>query len=345
MKNLFGSNSDLDVKPFFIAEVGQSHEGSLGMAHAFIDAAAEAGADAIKFQTHIAREESTPSEPWRKKFSTQDITRFDYWKRMEFSEDQWRELATHANELSIHFCSSPFSKAAVQLLERVGVPFWKVGSGEVTSGDLLEEILNTRKPIVLSSGLSEWSDLDVAVNYIRSRDVPFAVLQCTSMYPCPPENVGLNIISELAQRYDCVSGYSDHSGDIFAALAAVTLGAKIIEVHVTFSKSCFGPDVTSSITFEQLSTLIKGARYITTCLKNPISKETLNKGLQETKSIFEKKIIFAHALAAGDILTEADLQYKKAAGGITYSLRERFIGKQLCKNIDAQQVLLGDEFE
>ena len=127
---------------YLIAEIAQAHDGSLGFAHQFIDAAADAGADAIKFQTHFANEESTLDEPFRIKFSKQDETRFDYWKRMEFTDEQWAGLADHAKEKKLDFLSSAFSMRAVELLERLGMPAWKIASGEVVSSDLLNRIEN-----------------------------------------------------------------------------------------------------------------------------------------------------------------------------------------------------------
>src|SRR3954471_20348165 len=135
---------------FLIAEVAQAHDGSLGTAHAYIDAAARAGADAVKFQTHIAAAESTPGEPFRVKFSPQDASRFEYWQRMEFSEAQWRDLAEHARQLGLIFLSTPFSLAAVELLERLDMPAWKVGSGEVANLPLIERMADTGRPMLLS---------------------------------------------------------------------------------------------------------------------------------------------------------------------------------------------------
>src|SRR5690242_5090247 len=174
-----------------IGEVAQSHDGSLGLAHAFIDAIADAGADAVKFQTHIASAESTPAEPWRVRFSRQDATRYDYWKRMEFPEPAWADLKAHAEERGLWFLSSPFSRAAVDLLERVGVAAWKIASGETGSGELLDAVLDTGRPVLLSTGMSDWAEIDSAVARVRARNVPLALLQCTSAYPCPPEKVGV----------------------------------------------------------------------------------------------------------------------------------------------------------
>src|SRR5690349_13400803 len=130
-----------------IGEVALTHDGSLGLAHAFVDAIANAGADAVKFQTHIAAAESTPAEPFRVKFSYQDATRYDYWKRMEFTEEQWRGLAQHCRERGVLFISSPFSLDAVDLLERVGQPVWKIASGETGNVQLLDRVLDTGAPV------------------------------------------------------------------------------------------------------------------------------------------------------------------------------------------------------
>ena len=150
-----GSPIGTSEPPFVVAEVAQAHDGSLGLAHAFIDAIADAGVDAVKFQTHIADAESTRDEPFRVALSTQDTSRFDYWRRMEFTEDAVVGLASHARERGLVFFSSPFSLEAVDLLERVGVPLWKVGSGEVTNRPLLERLAATGLPVVLSTGMSD----------------------------------------------------------------------------------------------------------------------------------------------------------------------------------------------
>src|SRR5436190_8788137 len=146
----------LDERVLVIAEVGQTHDGSLGLAHAFVDAVADAGADAVKFQTHIAAAESSPGEPWRVRFSYEDDSRYAYWQRMEFDEDGWRGLRAHAHDRGIAFLSSPFSLEAVELLERVGVPGWKIGSGEVSNAPLLDRVAAGGLPVLLSTGMSPW---------------------------------------------------------------------------------------------------------------------------------------------------------------------------------------------
>jgi N,N'-diacetyllegionaminate synthase len=163
-----------------VAEVAQAHEGSLGQAHAFIDAIANAGADAVKFQTHIAAAESTRGEPWRVKFSSQDASRYDYWRRMEFTEAQWTELKYHADERNLFFLSSPFSIEAIELLSRIGVWAWKIASGELTNPQALELMAKTGKPFILSTGMSTFAEIDDAVDRIRRTGHPLTVLQCAS---------------------------------------------------------------------------------------------------------------------------------------------------------------------
>ena len=206
-------------KVYIIAEISQNHDGSLGQAHAFVDAVAGTGVDAIKFQTHIAEAESTPEEPFRVKFSYEDQTRYDYWKRMEFTYEQWEGLHRHAWEAGLDFLSSVFSVEAFEMMQSIGMPAWKLGSGEVFNNCLVEKMVKTGKPILLSTGLSAYEDIDHQVEMVKSN--PYAVMQCTTAYPCPPEKIGLNLISEMRHRYRCPIGLSDHSGTIFPSLAAV----------------------------------------------------------------------------------------------------------------------------
>src|SRR6266550_735287 len=273
-----------------IGEVAQAHDGSLGMAHAFIDAIAAAGADAVKFQTHIAAAESTPSEPWRVKFSPQDETRYDYWKRMEFTESQWHELKRHANRRGLLFLSSPFSIEAVELLERVGVAAWKVSSGEVSNTPMFERMAVTGVPILLSTGMSPLGEIDAAVKQVKSHNLPLAVLQCTSSYPCPPEKVGLNLIPFFRERYDCAVGLSDHSGSIYPGLVAAGLGIEVLEVHITLSREMFGPDVPVSVTTADLHQLVEGVRFIEKMMSHPVDKDMMAGETAQLREMFTKSI-------------------------------------------------------
>lgn len=335
---------DNPTRCLIIGEIAQTHDGSLGTAHAYIDAVANVGADAIKFQTHIAAAESTPGEPWRVKFSRQDATRFAYWQRMEFSEEQWHGLAAHARERGLLFLSSAFSPEAVDLLERVGVPGWKVGAGEVSNLPLLEKMARTGKPVILSSGMSDWAELDAAVHCVREHSAGVAVLQCTTAYPCPPEKLGLNVLAELRARYACPIGLSDHSGVIYAGLAAATLGAKLLEVHVAFSRECFGPDVIASLTTPELKQLVEGVRFIETALAAPVDKQAMADSLRELKQVFGKSIVAARDLSAGHCVTLADLAFKKPGTGIPAARYQELLARTLARAVVADAQLTEEDF-
>jgi len=328
-----------------IGEVAQAHDGSLGMAHAFIDAIADAGADAVKFQTHIAAAESTPAEPWRVRFSPQDATRYDYWKRMEFSEEGWRGLRAHADDRGLWFLSSPFSRAAVDLLDRVGVAAWKVASGETGSGELLETILATGRPVILSTGMSGWPEIDAAVAKVRGRGVPLALLQCTSAYPCPPEKIGLNVLELYRQRYGVPAGLSDHSGKIFPGLAAATLGADVVEVHVAFSRRMFGPDVPVSLVPEELALLVEGIRFIETMRAHPVDKDAAAREAAPLRGLFTKSVVAGRDLPAGTILTREVLAVKKPGSGIPAARLPELVGARLVRDVRADELLAPADLE
>jgi len=326
-------------KTYIIAEIAQAHDGSLGMAHAYIDAVAKTGVDAIKFQTHIAAAESSVHEPFRVKFSKQDATRYEYWQRMEFTLEQWKGLKAHCDEVGLDFLSSPFSNAAVNVLEEVGVKLYKVGSGEVNNFLLLEKISSTRKPIIISSGMSSFAELDETVAFLKKKNCEFSILQCTTSYPTSPTQFGLNVIQELKERYQVPVGFSDHSSGMEAGIAAVTLGAEILEFHVVFDKEMFGPDAKSSLTFPETTQLVKAVRNIDEALNHPIDKKD-NSQFAELKQIFEKSLAVNKNLPKGHTLTFDDLEAKKPKNyGILASKFQEVIGKQLVKDLKQSDFL------
>jgi len=326
-----------------IAEVGQAHEGSLGMAHAFIDLAATAGADAVKFQTHLADAESTADEPWRKPFSSQDATRYDYWKRMEFEEPQWLELKAHADEAGVLFLSSPFSMEAVELLERVGVAGWKVASGETSNLALIEAMAKTGRSVMISTGMSFMAEIDAAVECVKRHGAPLGVFQCTSAYPCPPELLGLNMLAEFKTRYDCAVGLSAHTGDIYPGLAAAALGAQLLEVHVVFSRDMFGPDVPVSIVSAELSSLVRGVRAIEKAYANPVVKDQMPESVSSLRSIFTKSVVAADDLSAGTVLEAEHLALKKPGTGIPANDLPSLVGRELSRSVSKDTLLSHDD--
>ncbi len=311
-----------------IAEVALAHDGSLGMAQAYIDAAADAGVDAIKFQTHIAAAESTSRETFRVPVFPQDKTRFDYWQRTSFTLEQWKYLAERARERGLIFLSSPFSMAAVELLQECAVPAWKIASGEVNNLPLLEHIAETRLPVLLSSGLSSWDELQTAAKFFIERRIPLAMMQCTSAYPCPPETWGLNLLAEMRAAFQCPVGLSDHSGSLAPSLAAVALGANAIEFHLTFHRRMFGPDVASSLTVEQAIDLVGMIRSLEKALASPVDKNKTAQESSRIRSLFTKSVVAAQSLPAGTILERKHLDFKKPGDGIPAHRYSELLGRR-----------------
>lgn len=330
---------------YLIAEIGQAHDGSLGLLHSYIDAVAQSGVHAIKFQMHIAEAESSIHEPFRVKFSYEDETRFDYWKRMEFTLDQWKEIKKHCDEVGLDFICSPFSNLAVEWLEEIDVKYYKIGSGEVSNLLLLERIVQTGKPIILSSGMSSFLELDNTIAFLKDRNADFSILQCTTSYPTKPEQFGLNVIQELKNKYKVKVGFSDHSARIATNVAAVALGAEILEFHVVFDRNMFGPDAKSSLTFSEVKQLVEDVDLIAKALQNPINKND-NQQFAELKSIFEKSLAVNKNLPSGHVLTFADLEAKKPKGyGIEAAQFKEIIGKKLNKNISQWSFLTDADIE
>jgi N-acetylneuraminate synthase len=328
-----------------IGEVALSHDGSLGLAHKFVDAIADAGADAVKFQTHIATAESTPAEPFRVKFSRQDATRYDYWKRMEFTEDQWRGLAGHAAERDLLFISSPFSVQSVDMLERIGQPLWKIASGETSNVELLDRVIATGAPVLLSTGMSPLAEIDAAVARVRAKGRPVGVFQCTTAYPCPPEKIGLNLVQTFRERYGCWAGLSDHSATIYPGLAGAALGLDLLEVHVTLSREMFGPDVVASVTIAELKQLTAGIRFIETMRANPIDKDTSAGETAPLRRLFTRSVVVAAPLTSGTVLRREHLVIKKPGTGLPPARLPEVLGKRLTRDVGADHLLTAEDLE
>ena len=326
---------------FVVAEVAQAHDGSLGILHSFIDSCAEAKVDAVKFQIHIAEAESSREEPFRTPFSYVDRTRFDYWHRMGFAESDWAGVKDHCDKAGVEFLATPFSNAAVDLLERLGVVRYKIGSGDVTNALLIERIARTGKEAILSTGLSTLEEVEVAVERLRNGGV--AVLQCTTRYPTAPEEVGLAAIAELRQRFACPSGLSDHSGTIYAGLAAAALGAGIVEAHVTFDRRMFGPDAKSSLTVDEFAQLVNGIRFIERARDGQAGK-SVTPELSTLRTMFGRSIAVNRSLPAGHVLAFEDLEGKKPAGpGLLVGALDRVIGRRLVRAKSKWEFLSEDD--
>lgn len=330
-------------RTFVVAEIAQAHDGSLGILHSLIDAAASTGVDAIKFQVHIAEAESSALEPFRVKFSPTDATRFEYWKRMELSYAQWADLKRRCEAAGVEFLATPFSNAAVNLLEAIGVERYKVGSGDLTNPLLLERLARTGKEVILSTGLGGLEEIDAAADMLRDRQIPIAILQCTTKYPTAAQDIGLAWLATFRDRYVCPVGLSDHSGSIYAALGAVALGATVIEAHITFDRRMFGPDAKASLTVDEFSELVRGVRFLEEARRQGPEK-VIDESKQELRRIFGKALAVNRSMQAGEMLRFDDLESKKPGdGGLSVAKLADVIGSRLKKPKKKWEFLMQDD--
>ena len=267
-----------------IAEIGSIHDGSLGNAKKLVKLAANCGADAVKFQTHIAEHETLKEAPNPRYFNEE--SRFDYFERTSFSLNEWAEIKKEADKNNIIFLSSPFSIEAVEILKKLDTQIYKIPSGEITNLPLLEKIASIGKPVFLSSGMSNWNELDIAVNLLK-KTCKLTIMQCSSLYPCPPEKVGLNIIQEIKDRYNTNVGFSDHTLGFSAPIAAAALGATVVEKHLTFSRQMYGSDAKHSMEPDDFKILSHSLKEVWKMLMNPINKD--NDSEYKKREIFSKK--------------------------------------------------------
>ena len=325
-----------------IAEIGSVHDGSFGNAMKLIELAASLGVDCVKFQTHLPEHETTRTAPSPGYFSTED--RFEYFTRTGFTKDQWKTLKACAAENKLMFVSSPFSREAVDLLEEVEISAYKIASGEVTNLPMLEHIASTNRPVLLSSGMSAWRDLDIAIEILRPH-CNLTVMQCSSVYPCPPSRVGLNVIQEMKHRYGNLTiGFSDHTEGLSAPIAAAAVGAKVIEKHLTFSKRMYGSDAQNAMEPTEFRQMVTCVKEVWSMLRNPVEKNC-NDEYVEMKAVFEKSIVANCNLKAGHKLRLTDLGFKKPGTGIAPKYAMELIGKTLTKDVFRDDLLIWKHFE
>src|SRR3954447_10035154 len=316
-----------------------NHDGSLGNAIRLAEVAAACGADAVKFQLHDAAAETTRDAPAPPYFTRE--TRWEYFERTAFSDAQWTTLKEACDAAGIEFMCSAFSVEAAERLERIGVRRHKLGSGEITNLALVRRVAQNGLPVILSSGMSSWDELDAAVAAVRETDAELSLLQCTSAYPCPPERAGLNVIAELHARYGVPVGFSDHTEGPYACFAAVALGATTVEKHFTLSREMYGPDASLAAEPRDLRDLVQGIRAIEKMLAAPVDKDDLAP-YAEMKQVFEKSVVSVVAIPEGAVLERAMLGAKKPGTGIPARDLERVVGRRARVAIPADTVLRED---
>jgi N-acetylneuraminate synthase len=327
------------VSVYLIAEAGMNHDGSLGNALQLVRAAAASGADAVKFQLHDAEAETTRDAPSPPYFTLE--SRWEYFRRTAFSDAQWLTVRDACHEAGVEFLCSAFSVAALERLERLGVARHKIPSGEVTNLELIRAAAATDRPVLLSSGMSSWRELDEAV---AAAGPATTVFQCTSAYPTPPERVGLNVLAELRERYALPVGLSDHTDDVHACLAAVVLGAAAIEKHFTLSKQMYGPDAALALEPDEFAELARGVRAIEAMLTSPVDKDDIEPH-REMKRVFEKSVVAVVDIPAGATLNRSMLAAKKPGTGIPAAKIDELVGRRVALPVAADSVLTEDVLE
>ena len=331
-----------DEAPLVIVEVGINHEGQIGKALQLVDAAADAGAEVVKFQCHITDQEMVPTDMTPGKISSERL--WDIIKRCELTESEEKQVQAHCATRGVMYLSTPFSREAADRLDAMGVPAFKIGSGECNNIPLLEHVAAKGKPMILSTGMNDIASVERSVAVLRKTGVPLALMHCTSMYPTPYDKVRLGAIDHLHRAFpDLPIGLSDHSLNIWTCLGAVALGASFVEKHFTLSRDWPGPDTGISIEPDELADLIEGSRAIWQA-----------RGGAKTRLPEEQPVIdFAYAtvvsvapIKAGDVLSRDNIWVKRPGTGRILAERfEQVIGRRASRDIPADVHVSPDDID
>lgn len=326
-----------DRPPFVIAEIGINHEGDIAKARQMIDDAARAGCECVKFQCHVIEDEYVPAAgqviPAN---ATESI--LDIMKRCAFDESQERELKLYAEQRGMIYLSTPFSRAAADRLEGMGVIAYKIGSGECNNTPLVDHIASFGKPVLVSTGMNDLESIARTVAILERRGVEYGLFHCTSMYPTPYDKVRLGALADLAARFPrAVLGLSDHSLGIYTCLAAVPLGARLLEKHFTSERSWPGPDVPISITPDELHHLVVGAAAVFQALggvKGILPEE------QPTIEFAYASVVTTSAVRAGEAFTRENLWVKRPGTGEILAARyEEVLHRRATRDLGANALL------
>jgi N,N'-diacetyllegionaminate synthase len=332
---------------FVIAEAGVNHNGQLALAKQLVDIAYEAGADAVKFQTFRAdrlASSSAPKAEYQRAATLAGQSQLAMLQQLELSQGAFRELRDHCRWRGITFLSTPFDEQSVDFLNDLDVPAFKVPSGEVTNWPLLERIGATGKPTILSTGMSNLGEIDEAVRRLRNSGSPgIALLQCVSEYPAQVSNVNLRVMATLAQCFGMPVGLSDHTLGIEIAIAAVALGARIIEKHFTTEKTLSGPDHSASLEPGELKTLVRSIRSVETALGDGIKQPTPQE-LRNAATV-RKSLMAAGDLEFGTVLQPAMVILKRPGTGLSAAALPYILGRSVRRRVEAGTMLELGMFE
>ncbi len=328
---------------FIIAEAGVNHNGSLKLAMKMADAAKDAGADAIKFQTFKTEElvtQMAPKANYQKK-TVPGKSQFEMLKNLELSQNDFKKLFEYCNRKKIIFLSTPFDFESAEFLNKLDVPAFKISSGDLTNIPLLLQIAKYKKPIILSTGMSTLTEITDAVKIIYSTgNKKLVLLHCTSNYPTKFEDVNLRAMDTIRKNFNTLVGYSDHTEGIEIAIAAVAMGASLLEKHFTLDKTLPGPDHKASLEPQEFMKMVKAIRNVEISFGNGIKKPERSE--MEIRRIARKSIVAAVNIPKGTRLTKNMLAIKRPGAGIEPKYLEQLINRKAKINIKKDQVLTWD---
>ncbi|WP_302787415.1 N-acetylneuraminate synthase [Phocaeicola coprophilus] len=314
---------------YIIAEAGVNHNGRLDLALQLCDAAKEAGANAVKFQTwkteKIITKSANLATYQQENISNKSQSQFEMLKALELSYDDFIIIQQHCRKIGIEFLSTPDEECSLSFLSTLNLPFIKLGSGEVTNIPYLRLVGSLHKNVILSTGMTYLSDVDIAYRtLIDAGASSVSLLHCTTNYPCPVNEVNLRAMQTLKTAFKCKVGYSDHTMGIEVPIAAVAMGAEIIEKHFTLNQNMDGPDHKASLNPIELKEMVKAIRNIETALGNGIKSP--NKSELEISKVVLKRIVASRPIHKGEYLTEKNLTVKRASEGISATSWDTIIG-------------------
>lgn len=320
---------------FIIAEAGVNHNGDINIAKKLVEAAAKAGADAVKFQTFKAENlvtKSAPKAEYQKK-STGDGSQLEMLKKLELSFEDHIILKEYCEEKGILFLSTPFDFESVDILEKLNVSIYKIGSGDLTNVPLLRYIGKLKKPIIISTGMANLGEVEMAIEAVNSGDnSQISLLHCTSNYPAPYESVNLKAMITLKNAFNLTVGYSDHTEGIEIPLAAVAMGAKVIEKHFTLDRNMEGPDHKASLEIEEFNKMVQCIRNIEKAIGTGIKKSF--KSEENTKLVARKSIVAKVNINKGEVITYNNIDFKRPGTGVSPAYIDLFIGKKALSDIN-----------
>lgn len=324
-----------------IAEAGVNHNGSVEIAKKLIDVAKEIGVDIIKFQTFKSDKMTSKiaqKATYQVKTTNNNESQLAMLKKLELSYEDFKELKDYCNKIDIEFLSTAFDLESVEFLNSSGMNLWKIPSGEITNLPYLQKIAAYNKPVILSTGMSTMSEIEEAVNVFKTYECPLTVLHCTTEYPAPLNQVNLNVMETLKSRFSCEIGYSDHTEGIEISLAAVALGAKVIEKHITLDKNMEGPDHKASLNPIEFKALVEGIRHIELALGSNIKEPTTSE--ESNKLVARKSIVASQKIEKGEIFTIDNLTTKRPGTGISPMRWYEFIGQISNRDYEEDELIV-----